>query len=212
MPAEFLSDEQRSAYATLSEMPSLPDMEKFFFLDAFDREVIARSRQDSHRLGVAIQIGTVRHKGLFLEDPPAVPWPVVDYLAEQLGIGDPSQVKRYGERPKTVYEHAWMICDVYGYHDFDYCSKSCRNRAWEVRSAEARLQRDIAAGAARSEPVREVIRQTVAQTRPAPSPAERSAPAVSAAAGWMALLQELAEQLREGELGRTGTTRSCTGA
>lgn len=100
-------------------MPSLPDMEKFFFLDAFDREVIARSRQDSHRLGVAVQIGTVRYKGLFLEDPLGVPWPVVDYLAEQLGVSDPSQVKRYGERPKTVYEHAWMIRDTYGFHDFD---------------------------------------------------------------------------------------------
>ncbi|MBE1559786.1 TnpA family transposase [Nonomuraea africana] len=122
-----MSDEQRTAYSTFSEMPSLPDMEKFFFLDAFDREVIARSRQDSHRLGVAIQIGTVRHKGLFLEDPLEVPWPVVDYLAEQLGIGDPSQVKRYGERPKTVYEHAWMIRDVYGYHDFD------DRKSWEGR-------------------------------------------------------------------------------
>ncbi|MFD8564330.1 hypothetical protein ACFV1N_44275 [Streptosporangium canum] len=86
-------------------------------------------------------------------------------------------------------------------------------RAWEVRSAEARLQRDILAGTARSEPVREVIRQTVVQTRPAPPPiapsgAEQSAPAASTtaspttAAGWMALLQELTEQLREGELGR----------
>ncbi|WP_440072257.1 hypothetical protein [Streptosporangium sp. OZ121] len=83
-----------------------------------------------------------------------------------------------------------------------YCSKSCRNRAWEVRTAEARLQRDIVAGTARSEPVREVIRQTVVQTRPAPPPAEQSAPAVSTAAGWMTLLQELTEQLREGELGR----------
>jgi hypothetical protein len=96
LPAEFLSDEQRVAYGSFEELPSLSDLEKFFFLDAFDRNVIAPSRQDAHRLGVAIQIGTVRYKGLFLEDPLAVPWPVVDYLAEQLGIADPSQVKRYG--------------------------------------------------------------------------------------------------------------------
>lgn len=49
-----------------------------------------------------------------------------------------------------------------------YCSKSCRNRAWEVRSAEPRLQRDIAAGVVRTEPVREVIRQTVVETRLVP--------------------------------------------
>ncbi|WP_067144018.1 Tn3 family transposase [Microtetraspora malaysiensis] len=127
MPADFLSEEQRAAYGTFGELPLLADLEKFFFLDAFDRNVIAQSRQDSHRLGVAVQIGTVRYKGLFLEDPLGVPWPVVDYLAEQLGIGDPSQVKRYGERPKTGYEHAWMIRDAYGYRVFE--DRSC----WEGR-------------------------------------------------------------------------------
>jgi hypothetical protein len=119
MPAEFLSDDQRAAYGTFGEVPTLSDLEKFFFLDAFDRNVIARSRQEAHRLGVALQIGTVRYKGLFLEDPLAVPWPMVDYLAGQLGIGDPSQVKKYGERPKTGYEHAWMIRDAYGYQVFE---------------------------------------------------------------------------------------------
>ncbi|WP_184713531.1 DUF4158 domain-containing protein [Streptosporangium saharense] len=44
-----------------------PDLEKFFFLDPFDRDAIARSRTDSHRLGVAVQIGTVRCKELLLE-------------------------------------------------------------------------------------------------------------------------------------------------
>ncbi|MEV4250017.1 DUF4158 domain-containing protein [Streptosporangium canum] len=86
MPVGFLSDDQVRAYMAFEELPSLSDLEKFFFLDAFDRDVIAKSRQDSHRLGVTVQIGTVRYKGLFLEDPLAVPWPVVDYLAEQLGM------------------------------------------------------------------------------------------------------------------------------
>ncbi|MFF4624687.1 DUF4158 domain-containing protein [Nonomuraea jabiensis] len=60
MPAEFLSAEQRAAYASFAEMPSLSDLEKFFFLDDFDRNVIAQSRADSHRLGVAVQIGRDR--------------------------------------------------------------------------------------------------------------------------------------------------------
>ncbi|GAA4230068.1 hypothetical protein FHR32_001721 [Streptosporangium album] len=95
--AEFLSDGRRAAYASFTEVPSLSDLEKFFFLDAFDRDVIARSCADSHRLGVAIRIGTVRYKGLFLEDPLTVPRPAVDYLAEQLGIGDASSVKKYAD-------------------------------------------------------------------------------------------------------------------
>jgi hypothetical protein len=80
-----------------------------------------------------VQITTVRYKGLFLDDPLGVPWPVVDYLAEQLGIGDPSEAKRYGERPKTAYEHTWMIRDAYGYHVFD------DREGWEGRQLSKRF-------------------------------------------------------------------------
>ncbi|SPL88611.1 unnamed protein product [[Actinomadura] parvosata subsp. kistnae] len=34
---------------------------------------------------MAVQIGTVRFKVLFLEDPLAVPWPVVDHLGRATG-------------------------------------------------------------------------------------------------------------------------------
>ncbi|KOU82506.1 hypothetical protein ADK93_28880 [Streptomyces sp. XY58] len=63
---------------------------------------------------------TVRYVGRFLvDDPLDVPWSVVDHLAGQLGIEDPSVVKRDAERPKTAYEHAWEIRDAYGYHQFE---------------------------------------------------------------------------------------------
>ncbi len=62
-----------------------------------------------------MKTGTVQ----FLADPLDVPWPVVEYLAEQLGIGDPSCVKRYVERPKTAYEHAWEIRGAYGFRVFE---------------------------------------------------------------------------------------------
>ena len=66
-----------------------------------------------------------------------------------------------------------------------YCSKSHRNRAWEIRSATARLEADRQAGtaAADGEPVREVIRETLIRTAtrsarievPRPYPVERPA-------------------------------------
>jgi hypothetical protein len=43
---------------------------------------------------------------------------VVDYLAAQLGIEDPSVVKRYTERLPTQHEHAREIRDLYGFRDF----------------------------------------------------------------------------------------------
>lgn len=70
-------------------------MERFFFLDDEDRKLIAKRRGDHSRLGFALQMCTVRYIGLFLEDPLTVPWRVVEHLAEQLGIEDVSQIKRY---------------------------------------------------------------------------------------------------------------------
>ncbi|WSQ82564.1 DUF4158 domain-containing protein (plasmid) [Streptomyces sp. NBC_01213] len=119
MPVEFLTDNQAEAYGKFAEEPTRPELERFFFLDDVDRDLIALRRTKYHQLGFALQMCTVRYVGLFLEDPLAVPWPVVEHLAAQLGVEDPSCVKRYTERLKTAYEHAWEIRDAYGYHPYD---------------------------------------------------------------------------------------------
>ncbi|MER6923781.1 Tn3 family transposase, partial [Streptomyces spiralis] len=120
MPVEFLTDDQAEAYGKFAEEPTPPELERFFFLDDVDRDLIALRRTKHHQLGFAVQMCTVRYIGRFLpDDPLAVPWPVVEHLAVQLGIEDPSCVKRYTERPKTAYEHAWEIRDAYEYHEYD---------------------------------------------------------------------------------------------
>nr|WP_200835330.1 DUF4158 domain-containing protein [Parafrankia sp. Ea1.12] len=116
---EFLTDERAEAYGTFTEVPTRPELERFFFLDDDDRDRIALRRTDTHRLGMAVQICTVRYVGRFLgEDPLAVPWEAVEYLAGQLGIADASCVKRYPERRSTVYEHAAEIQKRLNYRDF----------------------------------------------------------------------------------------------
>jgi TnpA family transposase len=119
MPVEFLSDEQAAAYGRFTGELSTTELERFFYLDDADRNLIARRRSDHHRLGFAVQLGTVRAVGRFLEDPLDVPWSAVEFLAEQLGIGDASCVKNYVQRQQTPYEHAWEIRDRYGYRSFD---------------------------------------------------------------------------------------------
>ena len=61
---------------------------------------------------------TVRYLGCFLTDPLDVPAEVLDLVAGQLGIGDPSCVKRYTERDKTRLDHAWEIQEAFGLRDF----------------------------------------------------------------------------------------------
>ncbi|MEU9428685.1 Tn3 family transposase [Streptomyces sp. NPDC048342] len=130
MPVEFLSDEQATAFGSFADEPTKPELERFFFLDDEDRKLIAKRRGDHSRLGFAVQICTVRYVGLFLDDPLAVPWSVVEHLAEQLEIEDVSCVKEYTERLKTAYEHAWEIRDAYGYHPYEDHDQGRRFRAF----------------------------------------------------------------------------------
>ncbi|MDN3259209.1 DUF4158 domain-containing protein [Streptomyces sp. CSDS2] len=103
-----------------TEVPTRPELERFFFLDDDDRVLIAPRRTDAHRLGMAVQIRTVRYIGRFLgEDPLAVPWEVVEYLAGQLGIADASCVKatrrrepRVGNRADSAMEVSTLVIGV----------------------------------------------------------------------------------------------------
>ena len=80
MPVEFLTDEQAESYGTFTQEPTRPELERVFFLDDEDRRLIGKRRGDHSRLGFSLQVCTVRYVGLFLQDPLAVPWPVVEYL------------------------------------------------------------------------------------------------------------------------------------
>ncbi|MDW6061963.1 DUF4158 domain-containing protein [Streptomyces sp. FXJ1.4098] len=116
---EFLTAEQAEAYGKFAEEPTRPELERFCYLDDVDRAPIGKRRGDQNRLGFALQMCTVRYVGLFLEDPLAVPWPVIEHLGQELGIEDVSCIKQYTERLKTAYEHAWEIRDAYGYHQYE---------------------------------------------------------------------------------------------
>jgi len=93
-------------------------MERAFFLDDADKALVGRRRGDHNRLGFALQLTTVRSLGLFLVDPLDVPNAVLEYLAEQLAVADPSCVKRYTERRSTRFEHAEEIRGVVGLREF----------------------------------------------------------------------------------------------
>jgi hypothetical protein len=130
MPVEFLTDQEAAAYGSYQGVPSRPEMEKLFFLDAADKALIAKRRGDHNRLGFALQLTTVRYLGLFLPDPLTVPEEVVAYLAEQLAIEGPGCVAAYTQRRNTRFEHADEIKAEFGLVDFEVKEKELREWAY----------------------------------------------------------------------------------
>src|SRR3954470_10143669 len=138
MPVEFLTDAQVGAYGRFTGPPSRAQLKRFFFVNDADRERVEQRRRESHRVGVAVQLGTVRFLGTFLADPLEVPAEVVAYVASQLGIADPACFRQYADREKTPYEHAWELRRVYGYQEFGAAEADLRTylaaRAWTANT------------------------------------------------------------------------------
>ncbi|KWX04834.1 transposase [Carbonactinospora thermoautotrophica] len=149
MPVEFLTDEQAAGYAAYRGAPSRAELERFFFLDDADRELIEGKRRAHNRLGFAVQLCTVRYLGVFLDDPTDVPAEVADYLAEQLDVADPLVLKAYGERENTRLEHVRELRRVLEYKDFSEAEAELRAwvdaRAWTTGEGPKALF-DAAAG------------------------------------------------------------------
>lgn len=106
MPVEFLTDDEAAAYGRFTGPPSQADLERVFFLDDEDRVLVGQRRGEHMRLGFALQLVTVRWLGTFLEDPLDVPGVVLDFVAKQLEVEDPSQVPPWTFDPpgSTAYE------------------------------------------------------------------------------------------------------------
>jgi len=117
MPVDFLTAEQQRRYGRYAGEPSLAQLGRYFHLDDTDRTVLKSRRGDHNRLGFALQLGTVRFLGTFLDNPVEVPDAVIAYVARQMAITDLTCLARYGAG-ETRWDHANEIKAAYGYRDF----------------------------------------------------------------------------------------------
>jgi TnpA family transposase len=116
MPVSFLSARQRENYGRYAGSPTADELTRFFHLTDNDLAQIMACRGAHNRMGFALQLTTVRYLGTFLDNPLAVPAPVLETLARQLRITDLDGLKAYlaGERR---WDHVASIRAYYGYSD-----------------------------------------------------------------------------------------------
>jgi len=130
-----------SRYGRYTGDPSRAQLDRYFHLDAADRELVDVRRGERNRLGFAVQLGTVRFLGTFLPDPIDVPKLVVAHVAAQLGITDPGMFKGYAQRRSTQWEHAEQIRAAYGYRDFSDPAVQAELTGWLTARARTTADR-----------------------------------------------------------------------
>jgi len=84
-------------YGQFSRELSADELAGCFCFSDDDQRQIARRRRDVNRLGFAVQLGTVRYLGRFLENPAGAPEQVVAWTAREIGVAASTGLAGYGE-------------------------------------------------------------------------------------------------------------------
>ena len=84
-----------------------------FTLSRSDRELVAERRNDTSRLGYAVQLALLRHPGTTLANLGQPLDPLVACMADQLNI-PASTFARYAHQPQTVTDHARKLAATLG--------------------------------------------------------------------------------------------------
>jgi hypothetical protein len=118
MASRFVSDEQRARYGRYAGNPSKEQLARHFHLDATDRELIGRMRGAHNRVGFAVQLGTVRFLGTFLDDPTQTPPAVIRAVARQLDEEPELCLDAYRDG-RQRWRHIAIIRERHGFRDLD---------------------------------------------------------------------------------------------
>lgn len=115
MPSQILlSDAQRLEFTSVQDTITDDELEYFYSLRDEDIQIVNSHRGDENRLGFAMNLCCLRHKGWPYLAMAYVAPKVISYVAGQ--IGTPATcIEKYGDNKSTRYNHLSEICTIYGY-------------------------------------------------------------------------------------------------
>ncbi len=118
MPVGYLSESQAREYGCFPDELTPDQLARYFHLDDADRAFVALHRGDHNRLGVAVQLGSLRILGTFPEDPTEAPVPALRFTARQLSLTEPEELIAEYARSEGRWRHAPRIRQHYGYRTY----------------------------------------------------------------------------------------------
>jgi hypothetical protein len=104
-------------YGQYNTNPTPEQLLEHFHLNPEDLNLVNTCRYTHTKLGMAVQLCTLRFLGTFLPDPTDVPAVVIVHLERQLGVENVN-FKRYRSFEDVRLEHRKRIREHLGYHDF----------------------------------------------------------------------------------------------
>ena len=111
---EVLTPEQRLLFTTVPDDLTTTEMARYYALSAEDIAFIRQHRGPDNRLGIALQLCSLRFPGRMLMQMSSISEQVVIYVAEQLNLPI-TAFAGYGKRRGTLYDHLQNICQQYRY-------------------------------------------------------------------------------------------------
>ena len=117
---QLLNKGQRLLFTTIPQELTAQELAEQFTLTKDDIRFTQRFHNDSNRLGIALQLCTLRYPGRTLLMMSAISLQLIEYVADQLNIS-PQAYATYGHpRRKTLYDHLEAIRERYGYREYEH--------------------------------------------------------------------------------------------
>jgi hypothetical protein len=133
-PRDLLTDHERTL---LFEIPADDhELIRHYTLSRADQEFVLAKRGDRNKLGVALQLGLLRHPGFGWRPGAPIPETLIRFIALQLGI--PTSVfKDYGHRSQTQTDHArelatWLGLRHSTHGDIPLMREAAADAAWST--------------------------------------------------------------------------------